>query len=197
MVRPAGSIEQRGATVQAQVLLPVHGDATAVEQIFGNLIGNAVNYLDATRPGFIEIGMLNGGRPDESGLRTFYVRDNGLGIPEAHINKVFVAFQRLHGDVAKGEGIGLALVRRIIERHGGRASVESTVGVGTTFFVSLPATPPPEAKAPEGEQKGSSEGSIRTSPVGTGEAQGTASPDVRERTRGDAGAGKEPAGAVV
>lgn len=190
-----GSIEQRAATVKAHVLLPVWGDATAVEQIFGNLIGNAVNYLDATRPGFIEVGMLNGGAPDDSGLRTYYVRDNGLGIPEAHINKVFVAFQRLHGDVAKGEGIGLALVRRIIERHGGRASVESTVGVGTTFFVSLPASSTAEAANRPEEQTGSGESKIASQSEGSGSAQATASG--MNGAVGGAGAGKEPAGAVI
>lgn len=188
-----GTIEMKGATVKAQVLLPVWGDATAVEQIFGNLIGNAVNYLDASRPGFIEVGMLNGGTPDRARMRTYYVRDNGLGIPEAHINKVFVAFQRLHGDVAKGEGIGLALVRRIIERHGGRASVESTVGVGTTFFVSLPAEARSEGEA---ELKGSSESSIASSSVVADEARGTALKD-GNGARGGAGATKEPAGAVI
>jgi signal transduction histidine kinase len=74
-------------------------------------------------------------------MRTYYVRDNGLGIPAAYMPKVFSAFQRLHGDVAKGDGIGLALVRRMIERHGGRVWVESTEGGGTTFFVSLPEQP--------------------------------------------------------
>jgi signal transduction histidine kinase len=69
------------------------------------------------------------------------VRDNGLGIPAAYMSKVFRAFQRLHGEVAKGEGIGLALVRRMVERHGGRVWVESAEGAGSTFFVVLPEQP--------------------------------------------------------
>jgi len=69
------------------------------------------------------------------------VRDNGLGIPAAYLPKMFRAFQRLHGDVAKGDGIGLALVRRTVERHGGRIWVESAEGSGSTFFVVLPDQP--------------------------------------------------------
>jgi signal transduction histidine kinase len=72
-------------------------------------------------------------------MNIYYVKDNGMGIPKAYMGKMFTAFQRLHGNAVKGEGIGLALVRRMAERHGGRAWVESEEGVGTTFFVSLPA----------------------------------------------------------
>jgi signal transduction histidine kinase len=72
------------------------------------------------------------------GMQVFYVKDNGLGIPEAYLPKVFTVFQRLHGNIAPGEGIGLALVRRMIERHSGRIWVESKEKVGTTFFVALP-----------------------------------------------------------
>ncbi|MGV2287650.1 ATP-binding protein [Trinickia sp. YCB016] len=79
--------------------------------------------------------------PDGPPMRTYYVRDNGLGIPAACMPKMFNAFQRLHGDVAKGDGIGLALVRRMTERHGGRVWVESAEGAGATFFVSLPEQP--------------------------------------------------------
>ena len=74
-------------------------------------------------------------------MRTYYVRDNGLGIPDACMPKMFSAFQRLHGDRAKGDGIGLALVRRVTERHGGQAWVESAEGAGSTFYVTLPEQP--------------------------------------------------------
>jgi signal transduction histidine kinase len=139
------AIVERGVSVSVGELPPVWGDPTAIEQIFANLIGNAVNYLDSSRPGRIEIGTLEV-PPQERGeraprMRTYYVRDNGLGIPEACMPKMFSAFQRLHGDRAKGDGIGLALVRRVTERHGGRAWVESTEGVGSTFYVTLPEQP--------------------------------------------------------
>ena len=147
------TIAGKRAEMVVNPLAECWGDPTAVEQIFGNLIGNAVNYLDPNRPGRIEVGMTDDGRAAADGLRTYYVRDNGLGIPAAYLGKVFVAFQRLHGEVAKGEGIGLALVRRVVERHGGRIWVESIEGVGTTFYVALPAGDPaaeqPQQPAPE------------------------------------------------
>jgi signal transduction histidine kinase len=78
------------------------------------------------------------------------VRDNGRGIPENYRSKIFQAFQRLHPKAAKGEGVGLAMVHRIVERHGGRIWFESVEGAGTTFFVSLPTPLGPEAsKTPE------------------------------------------------
>jgi signal transduction histidine kinase len=142
----AGVIEARGALVTVRELPPAWGDAGAIEQIFSNLIGNALNFLDPDRVGRIEVGACEPERVDEHELpvlrtRTYYVRDNGLGIPAAYMSKVFRAFQRLHGEVAKGEGIGLALVRRMVERHGGRVWAESAEGAGSTFFVVLPEQP--------------------------------------------------------
>jgi light-regulated signal transduction histidine kinase (bacteriophytochrome) len=89
------------------------------------------------RPGVIVVGEA----PEDGSLRTVYVRDNGRGILEGSRHKVFVAFQRLHPDAAPGEGMGLAIVARIVERHHGKVRVESVEGQGTTFFVSLPAAP--------------------------------------------------------
>jgi len=132
-----GSIRARRAHVIVDELPPVWGDPTALEQVFANLIGNAVNYLDPAREGQIEIGTTPA-PPGVHSLRIFYVRDNGLGIPAVALPRLFNAFQRLHGNVAAGEGIGLALVRRVVERHGGRVWAESKEGVGTTFYLSLP-----------------------------------------------------------
>ncbi|MEZ0605331.1 ATP-binding protein [Paraburkholderia sp. IW21] len=134
-----GSIRARRAHVIVKDLPAVWGDPTAVEQVFANLIGNAVNYLDPERKGRIEIGATPA-PPGVHSLRIFYVRDNGLGIPAIALPRLFNAFQRLHSDVAAGEGIGLALVRRVVERHGGRVWAESKEGVGTTFYLSLPET---------------------------------------------------------
>lgn len=140
------TIVERQATVTVADLLSVWADPTAVEQIFANLIGNALNYLASSRPGVIEIGAVDApskvSAKGQPALRTFYVKDNGLGIPAAYQPKVFQAFQRLHPTAAKGEGIGLTLVRRLIERLGGSIWFESVEGVGTTFFVTLPETPP-------------------------------------------------------
>jgi len=138
----AGTIDAKGAEITVDQLPNAWGDPTAVEQIFANLIGNALNYLDPARLGTIEVGCIGDAVPGLAGERafhTYYVRDNGLGIPEAHRPKLFQAFQRLHPNVAQGEGMGLATVRRIVDRHGGKIWVESTAGAGSTFFVTLPA----------------------------------------------------------
>jgi signal transduction histidine kinase len=134
-----GTITERKAEITVQDLAPVWADPTAIEQIFANLIGNAVNYLDSTRPGKIEIGMTEREVDDLEDSLTYYVKDNGLGIAEAYLPKVFAVFQRLHGSVAPGEGVGLALVRRMVERHGGKVWVESIEGTGSTFLVAFPA----------------------------------------------------------
>jgi signal transduction histidine kinase len=138
-----GTLAQRHAEMVVGELPPVWGDPTAIEQVFANLVGNAANYLDPQRAGRIEVGALPEPEAAPAGeSRTYFVRDNGLGIAAAHQPKVFIAFQRLHPEAAAGEGVGLALVRRVVERHGGRIWLESTPGVGTTFFVSLPVRAP-------------------------------------------------------
>lgn len=131
------SVRARNAQVSVRMLPAVWGDPTALEQVFANLIGNALNYLDPAREGRVEIGAADA-PPGVESLHIFYVRDNGLGIPDVALPRLFQAFQRMHGNVAPGEGIGLALVRRMVERHGGRVWVESVEGEGTTFYLSLP-----------------------------------------------------------
>jgi signal transduction histidine kinase len=134
-----GTITERGAEILVHDLPPVWADPTALEQIFANLIGNAVNYLDPKRPGKIEVGTVEREVAGVEKPLTFYVKDNGLGIADAYLPKVFAIFQRLHGNVAVGEGVGLALVRRVVERHGGKVWVESVEGAGSTFLVAFPA----------------------------------------------------------
>jgi len=133
------TIAERCAVVRVGELSSAWGDRTAIEQVFGNLLGNALTYLDPARPGVIEIGCHSGG--GSNGHRTFFVRDNGLGIAENHRQKIFQAFQRAHPGIGSGEGLGLAIVARVVERHRGRVWVESRPGEGSTFFVSLPAPP--------------------------------------------------------
>ncbi|HVA47404.1 MAG TPA: ATP-binding protein [Pirellulales bacterium] len=136
------TLAARGAEIILHPLPAVRGDATALEQVFANLIGNAVNYLDPARQGEIEVGVFEEApATDKNGppLWTCFVRDSGLGIAAPCQNKVFQAFQRLHPAAARGEGMGLTIVRRVVERHGGRIWLESTENVGSTFFVSLPA----------------------------------------------------------
>jgi signal transduction histidine kinase len=140
------TITTKKAELVVGELPPAWGDPTAVEQIFANLIANAVHYLDGARSARIEVGS-TGSPPSGtmSGFHVYYVKDNGLGIPEAYHQRVFTAFSRLHANVVQGEGIGLALVRRMVERHGGKIWLESAAGAGTTFFVALPV------RAPEGD----------------------------------------------
>jgi len=138
-----GTIVMRGARIDVAALPPAFGDATALEQVFANLIGNALNYLDEARPLVIRIG--SRASSDDAAFRTYFVEDNGLGIPAGLQRKAFQAFQRLHPNRAKGEGLGLAIVRRVVERHGGSTWLESTEGQGSCFHVKLPVVPPTTA----------------------------------------------------
>ena len=103
-----------------------------MEQIFSNLVSNAINYLDPGRAGVIEIG--GEGRLDEN---VFFVRDNGRGIKKTNIEKVFNIFERLGADSIAGEGMGLAYVRALVRRHGGDVYCESEVGTGSIFTFSI------------------------------------------------------------
>ena len=118
----------------------VAGDALALEQLFANLIGNAVAYARPGVPARIDLAVEDDLARDPR-YTVIRVSDNGLGIPEAHLDQVFQPLQRVHPGVGRGEGMGLAIVRRIVERHGGRVWVRSQVGAGTTFYVELPRQP--------------------------------------------------------
>lgn len=126
-----------GARITVGTLPVVVGDALAVEQIFANLVGNALTYVSPHRPPVIDVAA-EPQLASRAAATVIRVRDNGLGIPEAHVPKAFQPLQRLHPGVGRGEGMGLAIVRRIAERHQGRVWVESRVGEGSTFFVELP-----------------------------------------------------------
>jgi signal transduction histidine kinase len=133
------SAREKNAEIVVNPLPEAYGDPMAVEQIFANLLGNAVKYLTPERPGLIEVGCAETAQQATNGFRVYYVKDNGLGIPEAYHSRVFTAFNRLHADTSSGEGIGLALVRRMVERMGGSIWMQSAPGVGTTFFAALPS----------------------------------------------------------
>ena len=123
--------------VEARVPRPlptVRADRVRVGEIFYNLIVNAMKYNDKADK-WIEIGW----RENPAGPPVFYVRDNGIGIPEKHHDAVFRIFKRLHGrdKYGGGTGAGLTIVRKIIERHHGRIWLESSAGEGTTFYFTL------------------------------------------------------------
>jgi signal transduction histidine kinase len=137
------SIAGKKAEVSLALLPPAWGDPTAVEQIFANLIANAVAYTDPERPGRIEVGCKGDGSSGlEPNLQVYYVTDNGAGIPAAYRERLFTPFSRFHADRAQGEGVGLALVRRMVERHGGKIWMEPSAGAGSTFLFSLPDSAP-------------------------------------------------------
>ena len=125
------TITQAGATIDVGHLPTVSGDRNAIGQIFANIVGNALKSLSPDRPGVVRIEA----SADEPPV--FAIRDNGIGIPEEYRKKIFHAFQHVHAQRGRGEGMGLAIVRRIVERHGGRIWFESTHDVGTTFFFTL------------------------------------------------------------
>jgi PAS domain S-box-containing protein len=129
----ARQIEQRQVEVTVGALPGVVADRTSMEQIVGNLLTNAVLYLDTDRPGEIEIT----GERDHNET-TFLVRDNGCGIAEEDMEKVFAPFRRAGGQDVPGEGMGLPYVQALVRRHGGRIWCESQPGKGSTFYFTIP-----------------------------------------------------------
>jgi light-regulated signal transduction histidine kinase (bacteriophytochrome) len=129
------AIREADATVTVGELPTVMADAAQLAQVFANLVGNAIKYRRPDVPPEIRISAERHG-----GMVEFAVRDNGIGIDEEYFDRIFVIFQRLHTrDEYPGTGIGLAVVRKIVERHGGRVRVESAPDEGSTFFFTLPA----------------------------------------------------------
>jgi light-regulated signal transduction histidine kinase (bacteriophytochrome) len=101
-----------------------------------NLIGNAIKFKKVDEPPKIHV---SAHKDEERGEYLFSVADNGIGMEPQYLERIFVIFQRLHTrDVYKGTGIGLAIVKRIVERHGGCVWVESSFGVGSTFYFTIP-----------------------------------------------------------
>ena len=112
--------------------LMAHGDSALVRMVLQNLLGNSVKYTARQPEPRIEFG-----QTAVSGRQTFFVRDNGVGFDMAYADKLFLPFQRLHGSEFEGTGIGLATVRRIIERHGGTIRAEGKENEGATFYFTL------------------------------------------------------------
>ena len=122
--------------IRPRRLPTINCDRIRVREIFSNLVSNALKYNSGTDQRRIEIGWTSS---DAIGTPTFYVRDNGIGIDPIQHRRIFEIFRRLHGRDAYGggTGVGLTIVRRLAERHGGRVWVESALGQGSTFYFTL------------------------------------------------------------
>ena len=131
-------IEQTKGVVEVECLPEIDADALQMRQLFQNLIGNALKFRKPEMPPVIRVSgtMHNGATPPRFELA---VTDNGIGFEQKHADRIFVIFQRLHGRGAyEGTGIGLAICKKIVERHGGSIQATSAPGCGATFTISLP-----------------------------------------------------------
>ena len=140
-VRQGLKEEAAGRSIEWRVgpLPEVRGDASMLRQVFSNLLGNALKYSRHSPEARIEIGS----RMDGADQVEIHVRDNGAGFDMKYAPKLFGVFQRLHSaSEFEGTGVGLALVRRIVQRHGGRTWAEGAIGKGATFFFTLPHSTP-------------------------------------------------------
>lgn len=128
-------LKEKGISLQIEDLPHCSGDATLVNQLFFNLIDNAQKYVSPARPGMIRITGMR-----EDGYARYGVEDNGIGIRDDHQDRIFQMFHRLNPSSGKGEGLGLTIVRRIVERHKGHLTLNSQFDRGTTFTIHLPVS---------------------------------------------------------
>ena len=127
-------LEGRTIKIEVKELPAAYGDLPMIRQVLVNLLTNAVKYTLAHEAPVIEIGGY--GDRDEN---VYYVKDNGVGFPMESADKLFVLFHRLHNQKQfEGTGVGLAIIKRIVEKHSGRVWAEGKVNEGATFYFSLP-----------------------------------------------------------
>ncbi len=128
------SIKETNAEITSAILPEVKGNGAQLKQLFQNLISNGIKFRKKNSVPKIEITV-----EEKATKYLFAVKDNGIGIDERHINKLFVLFQRLHAETEyPGTGIGLAISKKIVILHGGRIWVESKLGEGSIFYFTLP-----------------------------------------------------------
>jgi light-regulated signal transduction histidine kinase (bacteriophytochrome) len=144
----AAAIDESDAEIlrPAQPLPRMVGDPTLLTMLWQNLIGNAIKFRHKDRPPRVVIDCAPG-TGDHGGKWLLTVSDNGIGIPEEFIDKVFVIFQRLHGrNVYTGTGVGLAICKKIIEYYGGAIWIDTSYTDGTRFEFTLPIAAPKGAE---------------------------------------------------
>jgi signal transduction histidine kinase len=135
-------INENNALLTSDELPTLPVDETQISQVFQNLISNAIKFRKEDVPPRIHVGA-----EDRNGEVLFSVRDNGIGIDPQFADRIFVIFQRLHNSQQyDGTGIGLAISKRIVERHGGEIWVESQEGAGATFYFTLPKHQPEDSE---------------------------------------------------
>ena len=156
------TVEEKGVQIYVDDLPPAFGDPDAINKVLANLIENALKYLDPDRDGEIVVE----GREQGDGMCTYFIRDNGVGIREGDLERVFKIFERVDSGNEKGEGLGLAIVKRIVERHGGEISVESRWNEGTTFWFTLPAVRADEPRVPARRENPDTSGARADLPAG-------------------------------
>ena len=127
-------VEESSAEFTREPMPVVFGDPVQLLQLFQNLLGNAMKYATADVPPRIDLTARK-----EDGEYRFALTDNGLGIDTKNFERIFAPLKRLHGQEIPGTGIGLAVCKKIVERHGGRIWVTSVLGKGSTFHFTLPA----------------------------------------------------------
>lgn len=133
-------VKEAGVTTQIEKLPPCFGNELQINQLFSNLISNALKYCDPARKGIIKIS----GQVDSGKNRVVYcVSDNGIGIPIEHQKRIFDIFHRLNPEEGEGEGLGLSIVQKIVNRHNGHIWVKSGKGEGSRFFIELPSLEEP------------------------------------------------------
>lgn len=134
----------RNLRLKLQPLPPAVGTPPMIRQVWVNLLSNAIKFTKGREPAVVEIGAQVGA----DGLPVYYVKDNGVGFDMRHADKLFGVFERLHrSEEFEGTGVGLSLVKRIVQRHSGRVWAEGEVGRGATFYFTLSQTP---EKVPDG-----------------------------------------------
>lgn len=144
-------IEDTGGSVKVEELSEVEADPTQMRQLLQNLIGNALKFHREDVPPVVKVESRLLGEPggQKNGLCEVRVADNGIGFDEKYLDRIFTPFERLHGRMEYGgTGIGLAVCRKIVERHGGEITAESKPGEGTTFIFTLLCDQPETIELP-------------------------------------------------